>query len=202
MKCPMNCCKDVSKQGMNKHIFSEAHKVDLESLVLARKKYLDRYVADYESKLITYLPYVQPDPKNHNNHLNICFGCEKTYAADFQKAHTCPKFKEGIEILKKILSTQSTPEMPEVSANTSDLQSQIDALKKQVLGLQKKAELDKKIVDKAMDMEDALFGLLNHLHENDSQTFNTNMHFLKDNHQTVFSKMCEDLDIPEDLEVD
>ena len=181
---------------MNKHIFSEMHKDHLHSLILSRKTWLDMYVKQSDTNPVTYLPYVYPNPKKLNEHLNLCFGCKSAYFAPHSKTHECPKFKEGIEVLKKLLSTEKVmQELPsqEPVVDTKELES----LKKQVAALQKKAELDKQIVDKAFDMEDALFSLLSNMQENDFKTFKNSMLFLKGNSESVFSKMCKDLDISE-----
>ena len=147
LDCPL-CQKSISYAGFHKHIFSTAHKDDLEALILKRKQHLLKYV---EGKDHSSMPYVIPNLKKSTTSLKLCFGCKKAFVSkSYCKNHTCPHLKEQLERLKIILAKQV---VEEISEDESKLKSQNETLKKNL-------QLVKEDNDKLIDIEQSIINLI------------------------------------------
>jgi hypothetical protein len=151
LDCPL-CQKSISYAGFHKHIFSSAHKDDLEALIIKRKPYLLKYI---EGKDHTVMPYVIPDPKKSTTTLKICYGCKKAFISkSYFKNHLCPHTKDQLQWLKDILAKETSVDVVVTpSEDVSKIKKDNDRLKKEL-------QLIKEDNDKLSGFEQAFINLI------------------------------------------
>ena len=182
MKCPL-CPLEVSKQGMNKHIFSCVHKQDLLSLLHSRKPFLDKYIKNYENGVVDYLPYVTPDPKKISVHMSLCFGCKSAYHCGSTKSHSCKQFKEGIETLKGLLNSQpinlEQPEILIVKSEKKEFECQTEPM----------VQPASKIDSCSLDIKDFLRDILDEMKDKSESFFIKKMIQFQESYPDGFDKV-------------
>ena len=127
-RCPL-CDKEVTYDGLNKHLTSIGHQ---EALTAALRK---TPASDHHALLSGYR---LPVARLRGHAFSICFGCPKAYHCDLQATHlkSCKNREKHLEKLRTILQpAEGVDPLPEGGANNDEvmaLRKEVDELKAQL----------------------------------------------------------------------
>jgi hypothetical protein len=167
------CKKEMTFAGLRYHTFSSFHANDIINSIHAKKtryvNWLELYAKNPKScpfpKLfLTQLPNVSHD---------FCITCKKVrdvrnnIPLDCDESHK----KASAEFIKECLAKEPTIAVPEEPEAPKVSDADHAALKKQVTRLQTQNESLKDMNAEASDDADALYTLLTHFHETDTDIF-------------------------------
>jgi len=180
------CSQKTSYAGKLKHLFSSAHRQDFYNGVLRGKEKFKEWLTSEPSK-----KPVIPSVFLKNKAYKVCFPCKSVVQSTGFYVR-CPKGCDGLEnakAIKDILETKVFKENPFYQKSVDVLATQDkstdtgasgDALVKEVAKLRRQVDIDKKIVERLMDIEDALTAVLYRLKEKNVEGHKEAMEALKD----------------------
>jgi len=125
--CPL-CTKNVSWQGLPKHMFSRIHIEQHVSPALKKEKHSHKSWRASTTKSSCPRIFYGPEQKG----LFFCFGCKK--ASEFiasDHLRECPHATLHIDTLKKLLG-DPTEEEEDAAVDVAALKKQLEALKKKI----------------------------------------------------------------------
>ena len=188
------CSKSMSVPGYRKHIFSSTHSQDIINAIHKRKRTYQTWLESFaRSPAGTSYPKLFLNDKDADACL-FCPVCKSLRQLRHNASLSCGHKKEMSEFIKECLAKEPTvpvveePEAPKVS------DADLAALKKQVNRLQAQNESLKEMNAEASDDADALYTLLTHFHETDTDIFYQLMTQLKSSHSSVHERQLKNFE--------
>jgi hypothetical protein len=173
------CSQKTSYAGKLKHLFSCAHKQDFYNGVLRSKEKFKEWLTSTKKP-------VMPSVILKSKAYKVCFPC-KSVVPSIGVYVRCPKGCDGVEnakVIKDILETKVFKENPAYQTSRDTQATQEKATDTgpsgEVAKLRKQIDLDKRIVEKAMNVDDALTAVLERLKEKDMEAYKEAMEALKE----------------------
>jgi hypothetical protein len=193
--CPL-CNKEFSFPGLKKHLFSTSHIQDMINAIHKKKITYNAWLYKFAAS-----PNTTPFPRicftdKEADACQFCTVCKSIRYIKNNRPLTCNHKSEIAEFIRECLKKEVINSVVEETPAEDDqkMLKDLTALKKQVNRLQSQVESLKSLNEEASDDADALYTLLTHFHETDSDIFYQMMTHIKTSNPATHARQLKNFE--------